>query len=402
MYGAVALSLSEMAARYPTAGGQYHWTALLAPSKWKRGLSYCCGSINVIGRVAMTASIVYIVAQLSHAMIAFYNPSYKIERWHIFLSYQVLNIIILTYNVYFLNKAPWTHKAGFIISLASFFVISITCLARTHPKQSNTYVWSNFINHTGWESNGLVFLLGLINPTLGFGGLDGAVHLAEDSVSATKTVPQALCYSLVIGFATSFFFVVSMLYCVRDIDTAIASRTGVPIYEFWFQATRSRTAATVFMASMTTAAFIAAIGSVQSSSRLTWSFARDDATIFASYLKLTNGELGCPVWSLLFNAFGLLVLGCVYLISSSAFNVFISTAMITELISFAFPAALLMYRSRHQRYLPKGSPFNLGKFGWLINAMVVGWAAFLIIIFSFPVQMPATPGSMSESVPFAT
>ena len=38
MYGAVALSLSEMASRYPTAGGQYHWTALLAPDKWKRGL----------------------------------------------------------------------------------------------------------------------------------------------------------------------------------------------------------------------------------------------------------------------------------------------------------------------------------------------------------------------------
>lgn len=38
MYGAVALSLSEMAARYPTAGGQYHWTALLAPENTKRAL----------------------------------------------------------------------------------------------------------------------------------------------------------------------------------------------------------------------------------------------------------------------------------------------------------------------------------------------------------------------------
>ena len=60
----------------------------------------------------MTASILYIVAILSHAMIAFYNPWYKIERWHIFLSYQALNVIILTYNVFFLNKAPWTHKLG--------------------------------------------------------------------------------------------------------------------------------------------------------------------------------------------------------------------------------------------------------------------------------------------------
>lgn len=38
VYGAVALSLAEMAARYTTAGGQYHWTALLAPEGKKRGL----------------------------------------------------------------------------------------------------------------------------------------------------------------------------------------------------------------------------------------------------------------------------------------------------------------------------------------------------------------------------
>ena len=92
---------------------------------------------------------------------------------------------------------------------------------------------------------------------------------------------------------------------------------SVPIYELWFQATRSGAAATAFMASMTAAAFIASIGSVQSSSRLTWSFARDDAMIFSPYIKLTSDKLGCPVWALLFNAFWLFVLGCAYVVSSS-------------------------------------------------------------------------------------
>ncbi|KAL8911584.1 MAG: hypothetical protein Q9172_007650 [Xanthocarpia lactea] len=68
-----------MAARYTTAGGQYHWTALLAPESMKRGLSYSCGSINAIGRIACTASIHIIVAQLFLAMIAFNIPSYNIE-----------------------------------------------------------------------------------------------------------------------------------------------------------------------------------------------------------------------------------------------------------------------------------------------------------------------------------
>ncbi|KAL9044158.1 MAG: hypothetical protein Q9214_002683 [Letrouitia sp. 1 TL-2023] len=48
MYGAVALSLSEMAARYPTAGGQYHWTALLAPEKTKRGLHQTLASLSYL------------------------------------------------------------------------------------------------------------------------------------------------------------------------------------------------------------------------------------------------------------------------------------------------------------------------------------------------------------------
>jgi hypothetical protein len=36
--GATGFSLAELAARYPTAGGQYHWTAYLSPQKVKRGL----------------------------------------------------------------------------------------------------------------------------------------------------------------------------------------------------------------------------------------------------------------------------------------------------------------------------------------------------------------------------
>lgn len=32
IYTATAFSLAELSAKYPTAGGQYHWTSILAPS----------------------------------------------------------------------------------------------------------------------------------------------------------------------------------------------------------------------------------------------------------------------------------------------------------------------------------------------------------------------------------
>lgn len=36
VYSAIALSIAELAAHYPTAGGQYHWSAILAPPKIRR------------------------------------------------------------------------------------------------------------------------------------------------------------------------------------------------------------------------------------------------------------------------------------------------------------------------------------------------------------------------------
>ena len=167
---------------------------------------------------------------------------------------------------------------------------------------------------------------------------------------------------------------------------------------------------------MTLAGFITAIGSVQTSSRLTWSFARDDALVFSKHIKRMGDRLGVPVWALLFNAFWLFVIGCIFLVSTSgelsqarsphpqwvmlsvlAFTVFIGTAMVTELISFAFPAALLMWRGRASAYLPKNSLFNLGKAGWLVNSLVVGWTFVALVIFSMPVVQPVTAETMSKS-----
>lgn len=41
---AVAASLAELASIAPTAGGQYHWTAMLAPERHKAFLSWITGN----------------------------------------------------------------------------------------------------------------------------------------------------------------------------------------------------------------------------------------------------------------------------------------------------------------------------------------------------------------------
>lgn len=112
------------------------------------------------------------------------------------------------------------------VSIGSFIVIVITCLARTAPDfQSTGTVWTTFLNDSGW-SNGIAFLTGLVSPNYMYAGIDGAVHLAEECSNPAVVVPRALMSTLCIGFITSFILAISMMYCTRDMEAVVSTTTG--------------------------------------------------------------------------------------------------------------------------------------------------------------------------------
>ena len=42
-WAAVVATMGELVSMWPTAGGQYHWTYMLAPKKWRVVMSYVTG-----------------------------------------------------------------------------------------------------------------------------------------------------------------------------------------------------------------------------------------------------------------------------------------------------------------------------------------------------------------------
>lgn len=97
------------------------------------------------------------------------------------------------------------------------------------------------------------------------------------------------------------------------------------MFEIWRQATRSDVAATVFLVLLLLAAIFALNATQQTASRLTWSFARDDALFGSRWLGKINEKQQVPIAALLFNFVIMFIIGCIYLGSTSAFNAFIST-----------------------------------------------------------------------------
>lgn len=113
------------------------------------------------------------------------------------------------------------------ITLGTFLLITITCVARSVPHyETSRSVWSNFLNDSGWSSGGVAFLTGLVSPHYAYAGIDGAIHLAEECKDAAIVVPRALLSTLSIGFVTTFGFMIAMLYCTNDLAAVVASPTG--------------------------------------------------------------------------------------------------------------------------------------------------------------------------------
>lgn len=390
--GACVLSMSELSARYPTAGGQYHWTWLLAPERIRRGASYTTGIINIFAWLATSASVCLIIPQVILGLASYWHPTYVPQGWHTFLLYQASNVFVLGYNIAILRRAAWTHDVGMVFSLLIFFTFWVACLAKASPKASSSFVWATFVNEgTGW-SNGVVFLTGLVNPHFMYVGIDGAIHLAEDAVNASSAVPRALVATLVIGFITTFPFVVGMFYCISDPEAILES--PLPIFGIWLQAVRSPKGATVMAALLLLTGYFSLNACQQTASRLTWSFARDNALIFSKQIGKVHPGLGVPVWALVANAFVVFIMGCINLGSTTAFSAIVGTTLILLQLSIAIPILLLMVRGRDSTHLPTNR-WNLGAFGWACNSISVAFALLVLVFYCFPTATPTTSGSMN-------
>ena len=71
------------------------------------------------------------------------------------------------------------------------------------------------------------------------------------------------------------------------------------------------------MVLMTAVAFLTLIGSTLAASRITWSFARDEALIFSKFIKKIDHKQGVPMFALYFNAFWIGAIGCIHLGSTT-------------------------------------------------------------------------------------
>lgn len=216
---------------------------------------------------------------------------------------------------------PKIAKLTLFISVVSFLTIIIKVPRVANPHQSVKFVFGTFINNTGWKQPGIAFIVGLINPNWAFSCLDCATHLAEEVENPERVIPIAIMGTVAIGFATSWCYSVAMFFSVvGDFQAIVDTPTLVPILELFNHALNNPGGAVAAEFLIIITGLGCLIASHTWQSRLCWSFARDKGMPGHRQLARINIKLDTPLNAHILSCSLVSLVGCLYLISHTAFN----------------------------------------------------------------------------------
>jgi choline transport protein len=114
------------------------------------------------------------------ALYALYHPDLVLKTWQTFVIYQILNLLTAGVVLYGNKIIPALNKFSLFYLQIGWLVVLITVVACAPTHQSTEFVFRTWINNTGWNSNVICFITGLVNPLYSLGGLDGVTHITEE------------------------------------------------------------------------------------------------------------------------------------------------------------------------------------------------------------------------------
>ncbi|KAJ4248782.1 hypothetical protein NW762_012620 [Fusarium torreyae] len=387
----IILGLAEQASAFPSSGGQYHFTYILAPKKYRRFASFAVGTISVLGWWVITCSGISNNVQCIIGMILFAKPDYEPQNWHSYLLYIGLILITLIpiFTIPQKHLGKWTEGC-LAVSVLGFFIVTITVLAMSDSYNHLSFI-TTFDGTSGWP-NGVAWVMSIGNAMYAFASMDAVIHVAEEMHHPGKALPRAMNLTMIIGLLTSVPFILAMMFVIKDLDAVRAAR--LPSLEVFHQATGSKSAALGLQSLLVIVFYTCMPSQWITCGRLTWAFSRDRGLPYSNYWNHISPSLGFPVRTTLLSAVFCIIYGLLYMASNEAFNSIITTAVLGVNISYAVPQAITFIHGR-KNHLPPRS-FDLGKVGgYICNAWTPLWVTTIGIFICFPNAIPVDAGSMN-------
>ncbi len=241
----VAFSMSELASAFPTAGGIYYWASRLGGAGW----GWFTGWFNLIGLVAVVASVDYVCAAFLTNLLGLYNLDFVFNFGKaaagtdvhytahvIFAMFLVILIFHGLINVFsshlvsmFNNVSVWWHVIGVAV------IVVILIAGPTHHA-SLSYVFGHTINNSGFKGGSTsvpffwlyVLPLGFLLTMYTITGYDASAHVSEETHGAEESAPKGIWRSVFYSAVIGWIVLLAITFAIQKSQEATILKAGYP------------------------------------------------------------------------------------------------------------------------------------------------------------------------------
>ena len=395
----IGFCMSELVSAYPTAGGIYWWAGKLGGPVW----AWFTGWFNLIGLVAVVASVDYAAATFLNVVLSLYEVNLLgvnfgddahvlQETFGLFVLILLLHATVNIRNTHLLARVNSVSVWWHVIGVAAIVVVLILV---PDGHQSLSFVFGHRVNNSGF-SDGMywfyVLPLGFLLTQYTITGFDASAHISEEthgaSTAAAKGVWRSIFYSAVIGWVV----LLAITFSITSSGAATEAEGFAPT--ILVDALGTGWGKFVLIISVVGQLFCGA-ACLTSASRMCFAFSRDNGfgKGASSVIRRVNSKR-VPVYAVLLMATLALILTLPALKGKSngeavpfAFFAVVSVCVIGLYIAYVIPIFLRWRQG--SRFQP--GPWNNGrKYKWM-NLFATIWVGLITIIFCLPFTPAAVP-----------
>lgn len=100
----------------------------------------------------------------------------------------------------------------------------LACSSARHTIRDGKFVFSTFLNLTGWP-DGVAWMMGLLQTQYSLVGADGAAHLVNEIKNPRRNAPRAMIISCIMGGSMAFIVLLAFVASTTD-PVSVAEAQG--------------------------------------------------------------------------------------------------------------------------------------------------------------------------------
>jgi amino acid transporter len=228
--------------------------------------------------------------------------------------------------------------------------------------------------------------------------------MSEETHDAAIRGPAAIRAAILVSGVVGWMLTVTFCFCMSDYDAIMATPTGLPVAQIFFNA-GGRTGGTIMWFFVMLVQFFTGCSAMLANARMAWAFSR---------VSLTSEEIRIHMltphrfWSKV-NRYTQTPVNSVWLVVAFCTCLDLigigSTLTITAIFNITAPALDISYIAviiAHRWYEGQvqfhPGPYTMGRWSKPVNAIAVTWVTFISVVLFFPTVNPVTATNMNYAI----